>query len=471
MAIGFWAIDPVRPGSFGNYGVAQASPPGARTRATSNGPAPRVWRRVSNLPGEFVFDVQSHHVDPEGMWRVNNPAIHAFFTAVWPQAHEGGEADPMENLSRYHYLKELYLDSATTCTVLSVRADLARTPTTPCRSPWRRRRSTSSTILPRSQRSVMHAFVMPNRGGLGDLAADPARCPAVLEEEMQLMDGAGEASTATSCAAGRRTAPGAACRTRAAGSSTPTPACASSSRSSISESYDKIPPVIATHKGFALPGFDQRAAAPRDVGPAAKANPGSTLSSTTRATTSATRSGPYRGDDKADSGTNTVDGLSSPCARTTTTPPRSARRASGSATSPTSTRSSARSGATSMNDPDQAAHLLGKLITHVGPKRIAWGTDSLWYGSPQPEIVGLRRFEFTDEGKELYGLPYGLEGDVNDPTRKAPKPERTIRNGILGRNVGRAYEINPDTKRDAIQLRRCQRAARGGLRSAQGQPT
>ena len=77
-----------------------------------------------------------------------------------------------------------------------------------------------------------------------------------------------------------------------------------------------------------------------------------------------------------------------------------------------------------MNDPDQAAHLLGKLITHVGPKRIAWGTDSLWYGSPQAEIVALRRFEFTERGKELYGLPYGLEGDVEDPTRKAPQPDR-----------------------------------------------
>jgi uncharacterized protein len=103
-----------------------------------------------------------------------------------------------------------------------------------------------------------------------------------------------------------------------------------------------------------------------------------------------------------------------------------------------------------MNDPDQAAHLLGKLITYVGPKRIAWGTDSLWYGSPQPEIVGLRRFEFTDQGKELYGLPHGLEGDVNDPTRKAPNPGRTIRNAILGRNAARAYEINPDATRRKI---------------------
>src|SRR2546429_9689532 len=44
-----------------------------------------------------------------------------------------------------------------------------------------------------------------------------------------------------------------------------------------------------------------------------------------------------------------------------------------------------------MDDPDQAAHLLGKLITYVGPKRICWGTDSLWYGSPQKEIIALRR--------------------------------------------------------------------------------
>ena len=40
--------------------------------------------------------------------------------------------------------------------------------------------------LARSQRSVMHAFVMPNRGGTGDSqqTVDP---PLYLEEEMQLM--------------------------------------------------------------------------------------------------------------------------------------------------------------------------------------------------------------------------------------------------------------------------------------------
>jgi hypothetical protein len=103
-----------------------------------------------------------------------------------------------------------------------------------------------------------------------------------------------------------------------------------------------------------------------------------------------------------------------------------------------------------MSNPDGAAHLLGKLITYVGPKRIAWGTDSLWYGSPQKEIVALRKLEFTDKAKEFYNLPYGLDGDVEDPTQPAPSPDRTIRNGILGRNAAEAYGIDADAQRNSI---------------------
>ena len=121
-----------------------------------------------------------------------------------------------------------------------------------------------------------------------------------------------------------------------------------------------------------------------------------------------------------------------------------------------------------MYDPDQSAHLLGKLINHVGPKRVIWGTDSLWYGSPQAEIVGLRRFEFSEKGRELYNLPYGLEGDVEDPTRKAKKPERTIRNGILGRNAARAYEIDPDDVRHRIHCDKVQALRDNGYLASAG---
>ena len=85
----------------------------------------------------------------------------------------------------------------------------------------------------------------------------------------------------------------------------------------ISDKYPKIPPVVATHKGFALPGFDQRGAAPRDVGPAAKANPGVRFIDLPLGLRHLQRHGvpsaasrrPYAGDDKVDSSNRTVDSL------------------------------------------------------------------------------------------------------------------------------------------------------------------
>jgi hypothetical protein len=62
----------------------------------------------------------------------------------------------------------------------------------------------------------------------------------------------------------------------------------------------------------------------------------------------------------------------------------------------------------------------------------------------------MRRLQFTDHAKEFYNLPYGLDGDVEDPTKPAPSPDRTIRNGILGRNAAAAYNIDPDARRNKI---------------------
>jgi hypothetical protein len=218
----------------------------------------------------------------------------------------------------------------------------------------------------------------------------------------------------------------------------------------VHRKHPNIPPVVATHKGFALPGFDQRAATPRDVGGAAKANPkvrfliyhsGYDIGDTQKA---------YRGDAKANSSSNTVDGLIKSLRENHYDATRFVRKGKKFGNVPNVWAELGSVWRNVMHDPDQCAHLLGKLITYVGPKRIAWGTDSLWYGSPQPEIVALRRFEFSDKAKEFYGLPYGLEGDVEDPTRKARKPSRTIRNGILGRNAARAYNFDPDERFNQI---------------------
>jgi predicted TIM-barrel fold metal-dependent hydrolase len=81
-----------------------------------------------------------------------------------------------------------------------------------------------------------------------------------------------------------------------------------------------------------------------------------------------------------------------------------------------------------MRDPDQAAHVLGKLLKAVGPKRILWGTDSIWYGTPQNQIEAFRSFEISTELQDRYGYP---------PLTRATKRR------ILGRNAARLYDVDP----------------------------
>jgi predicted TIM-barrel fold metal-dependent hydrolase len=58
-----------------------------------------------------------------------------------------------------------------------------------------------------------------------------------------------------------------------------------------------------------------------------------------------------------------------------------------------------------MRDPTQAAHVVGKLLQHVGEDRVVWGTDSIWYGTPQDQIQAFRTFEIGDEFQEQFGYP------------------------------------------------------------------
>jgi uncharacterized protein len=81
-----------------------------------------------------------------------------------------------------------------------------------------------------------------------------------------------------------------------------------------------------------------------------------------------------------------------------------------------------------MRNPEEAAHVLGKLLKAVGPKRIVWGTDSLWYGTPQNQIEAFRTFEISPELQDRYGYP---------ALTKATKRR------ILGLNAARLYGVDP----------------------------
>jgi hypothetical protein len=54
---------------------------------------------------------------------------------------------------------------------------------------------------------------------------------------------------------------------------------------------------------------------------------------------------------------------------------------------------------------EEAMHYWGKLLKHIGEDRIVWGTDCLWFGSPQPVIQAFRAFEISQEFQDMYGYP------------------------------------------------------------------
>jgi len=89
-----------------------------------------------------------------------------------------------------------------------------------------------------------------------------------------------------------------------------------------------------------------------------------------------------------------------------------------------------------MSRPDQAAHLLGKLLRYFGEERICWGTDSLWYGSPQDQIQALRSFSISEALQEQFGYP--------PLTAQA-------RRRIFGLNAAEAYGLDVNQLQRAIQ--------------------
>ena len=80
----------------------------------------------------------------------------------------------------------------------------------------------------------------------------------------------------------------------------------------------------------------------------------------------------------------------------------------------------------SMRDPESAAHMMGKLFQYIGEDNVLWGTDSVWYGSPQDQIQAFRTFQISEELQEKHGY-------------SAITPE--LRAKVFGLNACKPYNI------------------------------
>ncbi|MBL0923788.1 MAG: amidohydrolase family protein [Sphingomonadaceae bacterium] len=86
---------------------------------------------------------------------------------------------------------------------------------------------------------------------------------------------------------------------------------------------------------------------------------------------------------------------------------------------------------TVLTHPRLAAAMIGMLIKGLGRDHVLWGTDSVWYGSPQWQIEAFRRLIMPADLIERFGYPD--LGHDDSPLRRA----------ILGENGARLYAVDP----------------------------
>ncbi len=85
--------------------------------------------------------------------------------------------------------------------------------------------------------------------------------------------------------------------------------------------------------------------------------------------------------------------------------------------------------------PELCMHGMGKNIKYYGADHVVWGTDCLWWGSPQWGIDLFKRFQISDEFCEKFGY------------KKITKEDKAK---IFGQNAAKLYKIDLKAKRNAL---------------------
>lgn len=126
-----------------------------------------------------------------------------------------------------------------------------------------------------------------------------------------------------------------------------------------------------------------------------------------------------------------------------------------------------------MQDPDSAAHGMGKLLKYVGEDRVVWGTDSIWYGSPQDQIQAFRAFQISEALRDQFGYPeitpelrakvFGLNGakpyGIDVPgalAAQASDPLAKSRLANSGAKDPHFLTFGPKSRREFLALRRAE---------------
>jgi len=361
----------------------------------------------SALAGEeFIFDVQGHHLEYDLMPSTRGEP---FFGSVFPQV-DCGKDDPRACFAREVFMEDFFLRSDTDMVTLSA------LPIAPKGSPL------SAAIMEDTRHTaelvcgwdsvLLHAQALPNYGpleaNLEEMEANAQRYPiAAWKVFTHFPDAFGDPGNAWRLDDGD-------------------PELRPVGHAFIQKARDLGIKTICAHKGF---GAGSPYASPDDVPGAAREFPdvdfivyhsGFEVGTLEGAYTAAT----------ADRGVNR---LITAMKKHRVGPNQNVYAELGS------------TWWTIMRDPDQAAHVLGKLLRYVGEDNVLWGTDCIFYGAPQDQIQTFRSFQISREYQERFGYP---------------ELTHRLKAKVLGLNGARVYGIEPTrrkcefTRRDLEQVRR-----------------
>jgi uncharacterized protein len=375
-----------------NHAFAAAGKSGGTYAVDADAAEDEVAAESAVNGNEFILDVQNHHVSLDGAWREQTRPAWEIALLALPIARKIGGSPSLAPFGAEQYIREVFIDSDTDIAVLSaVPADPQQNPLTTADAA---RTRAMIEAMGGSKRLLIHGGVQPQVPGALDYMQAQA-------EELKIS--AWKAYTQWG-----PTGTGYWLHNEKYG----IPMLEKARTLGIK--------TFAVHKGVPLPGVmegqnSEKYADPRDMGRTAQMFPDMTFLVYHSAYIPGVPEGPYDPKDKNPRGVNALIrtfekyGL----ARTGNL--------------------YAEIGATwrlVMQDPDQAAHVIGKLLKHVGEDRILWGTDCVWFGSPQDQIQAFRTFRISDGFCERFGYP-----QLTDQARAK----------ILGLNAARVYGIAPAT--------------------------
>ena len=348
---------------------------------------------------EFIFDIHTHHVAAKKI--IENPNLLAYRAAggAWGNRELQQKTHRWEDLYLANYIKEMFLDSDT---VMAVITGLPAKTDADNVLPPAEMIETRAEIngLARSRRIVAHGLFSPDLGR-ADLEAMQRQF-----EQMKIEAWKGY--------------PGQPLGAGGVGwwmddEKIAYPAYEYSRRIGVKN--------ICVHKGLPLPGWDLEHSSPKDVEKAARDFPDLNFLIYHAGFKGVRDAMPAVQDDfrtKTD-----IPWVSELCAMRRRNPKMTNVYMDVGTTF----------AMTAITQPKLCAFLLGQMLDAFGEDHVLWGTDSIWWGSPQWQIEAMRRFEIPAAMIEKHGYA-------------ALTP--AVKERIFGLNAAQVFGVDVSAKRNEL---------------------